>query len=190
MHCQQSEVISFAALHETDSEDFAAEIEWSASFLLSNESRLRPALALRHVLKLFDFEMERVWRRDHLHRLTVNRPEGGAQHFVAANYLAQRLFERLEVQISLQLDREWHIVGRAVGFHLVKEPKPLLRKREREIRISLDFSEWRRSYSLATSQSLFDLGGEFPNSRTLKQTAQRQFNPKHFSGPRNDARSE
>src|ERR1044071_4621636 len=73
----------------------------------------------------------RAWR-NHLYRFSIQRSKSGSQNLVALNNLIEAPFQRLRVQFSFQLDGGENIIDAAFRVHLVKEPKPLLRERQRQ----------------------------------------------------------
>ena len=62
--------------------------------------------------------------------------EGRAQCFMTVHDLAHALLQGRNVQLPLQTQRRWHVVGRTLTLQLLKEPDPLLGKRERQITIT------------------------------------------------------
>src|SRR5262249_10848748 len=77
-----------------------------------------------------------------LRRLAVLRGEGGAQDFVAPGNFLQRELEGVDIEGPAESDGGGDVVEGAAGLPLVKEPQPLLRKRERKVIFTVGPSDW------------------------------------------------
>src|SRR5262249_8288004 len=62
------------------------------------------------------------------------------QDLVSSDNLIDRSLQRLKIEPPLQPDGARYVVCDVTGIHLVDEPQPLLREREREPFTSLDLS--------------------------------------------------
>ncbi len=67
----------------------------------------------------------------------VERREHRAQALLAAHHIGQRRPQRLGIQAPTQPQRHRHVVNRRSPLQLVKEPQPLLGKRQRHHRRTL-----------------------------------------------------
>ena len=71
-------------------------------------------------------------RRDDLHGLPLDHPDGRAQRFVAAHDVAQGRVQGVDPQGPAELHRGRHVVGRAAGLELGQEPQALLGEGQRQ----------------------------------------------------------
>ncbi len=110
----------------------AREIEPSHRLGIHRALRLRLSLLFGQRREIDERQMERVLRRDDLHRLAFHFLEGRAQRLMPSHDLADGGFQSCGVERSIEAECVGHIVGRAAGIDPVDEPEPPLREGGRE----------------------------------------------------------
>src|SRR6266540_7307633 len=99
--------------------------------------------------------------------------EDGAQALVPINHIPQRSFQRRDIQITPQPNRQRDRVVRTPTFQPLQKPQPTLRKRQRHFRRTQNRTQ-RRTRLAALAQP-----GRKPRNRArLKQAADRYLNIK------------
>src|SRR6185369_16149139 len=122
----EQHVIISAEAHEARADEWSSrEIEGQARFFC------RSPMSFLLGGNIYQGHVEYECRSNRLHGLCVHRGETRAQTFVSPDNFIQRSLHRVNLQTTTQSHRDGDVVERAARLQLMKEPKTLLRERER-----------------------------------------------------------
>ena len=111
-------------------------------------------------------------RCDDLDGHAVGHGETSTQRFMPAYDFIERAGQRINVQLSRQVQRGCYIVERVAGLELIEKPQPLLGIRQRQILAAFNWRQFRRTRG---SCVLFDQHCQQRHCRRLEQQAQWRF---------------
>jgi hypothetical protein len=124
-------VLAFKADQQAPQQGTASEIEWPPRLRFGQPHRLRLAQLDREIGEVDDRQPGGEWRRDLLHGPSVDLAEGGAQRFVPAGHLGERLSQGGHLERAGDPARVRQVVGDAPRLELAHEPEALLGERDR-----------------------------------------------------------
>ncbi len=136
---------------------------------------------------VLDVEREVGGFVDDLHGLAVDGGEGGAEHLVAADDLAEGPREGARVERAREPEARGDVVGGARGVELVEEPEPLQCERERHRAEAGGAGEGRgRGGGVALAEGGLDALGEAGDGGGLEDGAQGDLGLEGVAGAGDD----
>ena len=133
--------------------------------------------------------MERLRRVDDLKRPAAGCAISCAQNFVAAQYLAERFFECLHVEMTIEKDGARYVVSSEARFELVQEPHALLREGKRQITLALDADDGWCGDAFGLALQRVDGTGHSADGRALEEHAERRLDFEQFADAGSDLRN-
>src|SRR5262249_26060002 len=106
-----------------------AQIERLFLFALDRGRHLPALLSLIELAEVIERQPDQEARLDDLDRPAIDLHKAGTQALVPIDDGLDRTAERLDVELSPQLQRQRHVVFGARSSQLIDEPQPLLRIR-------------------------------------------------------------
>ena len=129
MHGVKHHVIFGIDLNQCGSEQRSlCQIKWRLSLQPGNRFDLTFPIIFWDASQIDLLERNSHLRMDNLIGSAALRMESGSQRFMPKYHFVQALFQRIDIEVTLESNRFGNVVERAVGLQLIEEPQSLLGK--------------------------------------------------------------
>ncbi len=189
MHRQDDDVILRAKPQHTSAQQRPlSQIERAAHFGARTEQGFCFAFRLKQRAQIINRQHQRICAQDDLRGRPALVLKDRAQDFVPPDHFLEAARQRREVKLALESHRRRHVVSWTARLQLIKEPQPLLRKRQRQRTLTARRSRnrWPRCVCACLLLTRLDHRRELRHRRRIEQRAQRHPTTPHLAHPRDD----
>src|SRR5690348_4725290 len=127
---------------------------------------------------------------DLLHGNALTDREGSTHRIMTTHDLITAVVKHIDIQWSMNAERNRDVIKIARGLKLMQEPQPLLRKRERQIVRTSDRVDSTDLCRFFAAEQFLNRSRLVCNRGLLKNTAERQRDPKNSPYARSNLQGE